>query len=134
MEEIRTEEQNILARLNQRLRDKIFPGTKLNSEEETIMNIVYKILNAPGTVKVAPRGTDTYYLVNDGYHYYVRLRGISLIIVNTVDSIERLCTPGFADYLTRVLDQEIKKDADKLDNRLFNRLSALYEKMSDKIV
>lgn len=133
MEETRTEEQNILARLNQRLRDKIFPGTKLNSEEETIMNIVYKILNAPGTVKVAPRGTGTYYLVNDGYHYYVRLRGNSLIIINTVDSVERLCTPGFVDYLTSVLDQEIKKDADKLDNRLFNRLSALYEKMSDKI-
>ena len=56
MEKTATGLDTPLKKFNERLRDLFHPGIKLNPQEETVMNIIYKILNAPGTTKITPAG------------------------------------------------------------------------------
>lgn len=133
MEEDRNlKEQSVLDKINQRLRDMFLPGTKLSSQEEILMNIVYKILNASGTIKMTPPGGE-YFLINYPLHYFVKIQGGRINIVNTVDSVVRDCSAGFEMAVKKAIDEALCRDIEKLDSTVFNNEIKLLEKMELKV-
>lgn len=132
MEENSVKEQSTLNRINQKLRDWLLPGTKLTLQEETIMNIIYKILNAPGTVKLTPRNEGCY-LINHPMHYYVKIQGGRVFIVNSVDSIVKDCSTVFEEYAYRAIEESLSRDIEKINNTLFNSEMKLLEKIESKV-
>lgn len=121
-----------LKKFNERLRDIFLPGIKLNPQEETIMNIIYKILGAPGTVKMTPPG-EAYYLINTDLHYYVRVRSGSITIVNSVDSIVRHCPDAVSEFARKAIDRSVAKDVDLIEKTLFHNEMNILKKIEEKI-
>lgn len=121
-----------LKKFNERLRDFFHPGIKLNEQEETIMNIIYKILEAPETEKITPRG-GPYYLVNTDIHYFVRVGCGTVSIVNTVDSVSRDCTEQFTSYIWEAIDRSVKKDIDLIESTTFRNGMKILDKISEKL-
>lgn len=121
-----------LKKFNERLRDLFHPGIKLAPQEETIMNIIYKILNAPGTTKITPIGK-TYYLINPDLHYYIRVGYGSITIVNTVDSIVRHVPATVSDFAQEAIDRAVAKDVDLIEKTLFHNEMEILKKIEGKL-
>lgn len=121
-----------LKRFNERLRDLFLPGIKLTPQEETIMNIIYKILGAPGTVKITPTG-GAYYLINADLHYYVRVGAGNITIVNSVDSIVRHCPLQVSDFAQKAIDRSIVVDVDLIEKTIFHNEMDILKKIEDKL-
>lgn len=117
---------------NQKLRELFHPGIKLDPQEEAIMNILYKILGAPGTVKVTPRIGD-YYLANPNIHYFVKISPRRVTIVNTTDSISRNIPDAVAAFMQEAVDREIQKDVDMLEKTIFSSEMTILNKITEKI-
>lgn len=136
MEEIENienaQQSSVLNKINQKLRDFLLPGTKLLPQEETIMNIIYKIMNAPGTVKLTPR-SGIYYLLNDQMHYFVRVQDNRVSIINSVDTVVKDCSSVFADFARRAIEESLERDLEKLDVILFDNESKLLKKIESKL-
>lgn len=125
-------QQSTLDRINQKLRDFFMPGTKLSSQEETIMNIIYKILNAQGTIKLTPR-IGPYYLINHNIRYYVRIEGNSVTIKSPLESVTKNCSSNFVDYVERAIDQSINRDVEKFEDSLFNAELEILKRMEGDV-
>lgn len=121
-----------LKKFNDRLRDLFQPGIKLNPQEETIMNILYKILGAPGTIKVTPVG-GAYYIINAELHYYVRIGVGSITIVNSVDSIVRHCPVQVSEFAMKAVDRVVAQDVDLIEKTLFHNEMNILKKIEQKI-
>lgn len=121
-----------LKRFNERLRNLFVPGVKLNPQEETIMNIIYKILEAPGTTKLTPRGEATY-LINSNLHYYVRIGCGSITIVNSVDSIVRHCPEMVTNFAQEIVDKSLKNDVELIEKTLFRNEMNILQKIEEKL-
>lgn len=121
-----------LKKFNERLRDIFSPGIKLNPQEETIMNIIYKILGAPGTTKITPSG-GPYYLINADLHYYVRVANGSITIVNSVDSIVRHCPDMVSDFAQKAISRSVAKDVDLIEKTLFHNEMDILKKIEAKL-
>lgn len=117
---------------NQRLREIFHPGIKLSPQEEAIMNILYKILGTPGTIKVTPRVGD-YYIVNSNIHYFVKITPRRVLVVNTTDSISRNITETVAAFMQEAVDREIQKDVDMLEKTIFSNEMSILNKITEKI-
>lgn len=122
-----------LKKFNERLRDLFHPGIKLNPQEETIMNIIYKILNAPGTTKITPAGDKAYYLINPELHYYVRIGYGTISIVNSVDSVVRHIPANVSDFAKEAIDRSVGKDVDLIEKTLFHNELEILKKIENKL-
>lgn len=121
-----------LKKFNERLRDMFHPGIKLNPQEETIMNILYKILNAPGTIKITPP-SGSYYVINSDLHYYVRVAVGNITIVNSVDSIVRAVPAAVSDFAQEAIDRSVYKDVDLIEKTLFHNEMEILNKIAQKL-
>lgn len=118
---------------NQRLRELFLPGTKKFSEqEEVLINIIYKLLASPDTLKFTPH-TGAYYLANDKLHYYVRVGFGNVTLVNTVDSVVRDTTANFTDFVRNIIDKEVEKDTQTLDRVIFGRDLHILKKVEERV-
>lgn len=121
-----------LKKFNERLRDIFSPGIKLNPQEETIMNIIYKILGAPGTIKMTPRD-GAYYLINTDLHYYVKVGDGIITIVNSVDSIVRHCPQMVSEFAQKAISRSVAKDVDLIEKTLFHNEMDILKKIENKL-
>ena len=122
-----------LKKFNERLRYLFHPGIKLNPQEETVMNIIYKILNAPGTTKITPAGEKAYYLINTDLHYYVRVGCGTISIINSVDSVVRHVPISVSDFAKEAIDRSVDKDVDLLKKTLFHNEMDILKKIESKL-
>ena len=122
-----------LKKFNERLRDLFHPGIKLNPQEETIMNIIYKILNAPGTTKITPVRERAYYLINSDLHYYVRIGNGTISIVNSVDSVVRHVSMNVSDFAKEAIDRSVSKDVNLIEKTLFHNEMDILKKIENKL-
>lgn len=121
-----------IKKFNQKLRELFHPGIKLAPQEEVIMNIIYKILGAPGTVKITPVG-NPYYLINSNIHYFVRIDNQKVTVVNTVSSISRDLTMQVAEFMREAIFRDVLKDADIYEKTIFSNEMAILNKITEKI-
>jgi len=130
--QVEEKDGNILSKINQGLRNIFLPGIKLEPQEETIANIIYKILEAPGTQKITP-GTGNCYLINAKLHYYVKISPVRIYIINSVDSVVRDCRETFTSFLCKIIYNAVDKDVEVLEDTLFRNEIKLLEKIESKV-
>ena len=119
--------------LNQRLRDLFMPGTKkFTEQEEVLISVIHKLLEAPGTLKFTPLN-GPYYLANDDLHYYVRIGFGNMTVVNTIDSIVRDTTANFSDFVRNVIDKAVERDTQLLDRIIFGRDMNILKKVEERV-
>lgn len=121
-----------IKKFNQKLREIFHPGIKLAPQEEVIMNIIYKILGAPGTIKITPAG-HPYYLINSDIHYFVRIDNQKVTVVNTVSSISRDLPFQVAEFMREAIFRDVLKDADIYEKTIFSNEMAILNKITEKI-
>lgn len=132
MEDQTITQDGAIKSLNQRLRNMFHPGIKLSPQEETIMNILYKLLSLPDTQKVTPVGR-AYFVLNENLHYCIRIGYGSVAIVNSVDSVTRDCSASFSDFAKEAVDREVRKDIEKIEGSLFKSEMKVLEKIEARI-
>lgn len=121
-----------LRKINEKLKNLFIPGVKLTPQEETVMNIIYKILEAPGTVKLTPWGKATY-LINMDLHYYVRIGYGSIAIVNSTDSVVRHCPVSVSEFAQDIVNRSLDKDVDVVEKTLFHSEMSILKKIEEKL-
>ena len=121
-----------LKSFNARLREIFFPGIKLSPEDEVVMNIIYKILNASGTTKITPL-QGPYYLINPTLHYYVRVGYGNVTVVNTVDSISRSLDQGTEEFMKKAIQQSVLRDVEIIEKTMFNNNLTILERIESKL-
>ncbi len=128
-----TQEETTLRRINQRLRDFFLPSTKLTPHEEIIMNIIFKIFNAMGTIIVESKTYNSTYIINRPLHYFVKISSNRVWIINTVDAIVKDCSTTFIAYLNKIIREHIDNEAKLIDDTIFNNEQVLQQKIEDNL-
>lgn len=121
-----------LKAFNERLKNIFFPGVKFNEEEEMIMKIIYKLLEAPGTIKITPR-EGPYYLVNANLHYSLFVGGGEVKVVNTVDSLKTSISMVVEEAMRKAIDESVLQDAKLVKATMFDSSISILMKVEEKL-
>lgn len=100
--------------------------------EDWIYNIILKILDAPGTVKLTPSGDD-YYLANSNYGYYVRINYQKMDIVCGNTTIAEPCTAGFIESVKEDIRKAVLVDVKAIEEKIDNQGTLILKKLDDTI-
>lgn len=127
-----TNETSRLKAFNERLKSIFFPGVKFTEEEEMIMKIIYKLLDAPGTVKITPR-EGPYYLVNANLHYSLYVDYGEVKVVNTVDSLKTSINQQVTEAMRQAIDKSVMQDANLAKASMFDNSISILTKVEEKL-
>ena len=122
-----------LGAFNERLKSMFFPGVKFSPEEEMVMKIIYKLLEAPGTIKLTPHD-GPFYLVNADLHYSLSVDYNEVVIVNTVDSLSMNVAQLTGEAMRKAINESVLQDAKLIKAAMFDSKISILKRVEDRVV
>lgn len=118
---------------NDKLKEFLYPRTKLNCQEEALMEIIVKILNAPGTIKITPPREKPYFLVNKELKYCVKVDYSVITVVNATDTIVRHVSLPVSDFARETVEKSVLKDMESAEQALFQDEMKILKNIADRL-
>jgi hypothetical protein len=92
----------------------------LDETETLVKNVIDNLLTKDGTIAMVAPISETYYLFNEKFHYYIKTDGYSIVITNHKFTFKEGMSVKFGEMVVSTIKKYMEKNRTEFDKRVFD--------------